>query len=898
MNRRLMCLLLGALVVCLTSMASADLVGRWKLDGDALDSSGNGLHGTLMDGAQFGAGLYGPALDLVDNQGYVNIDGYKGITIDPNDPNLVQPAFSVANWFKVAPGAANGNVEMVTWGTSAGRKRLTWRVHQGRLRTEHASGNLRGNTYVDDGEWHHGALTVTEGANLRPDVTKLYVDGVEDTTFSGSDNPYELTANVDVRIGMSGPQGGRYWSGLISDVHIFDHTLSTEEVQAVMNANAVLASNVSPAYGAEDVPYYSAISWAPGLGADAHDVYFGASMEDVADGAVAASVGQTETTYDPGLLDFGQTYYVRIDEVAADGSVTQGGIWPFTLEPVSLPIIDVNATASDANPDMGPEKTIDGSGLTDGQHGNEATDMWLAPGANPWIQYEFGKVEILNDMSIWNSNQPIESFLGFGMKEVVVETSVDGENWTAVEDANEFAQATSLPDYAANTVVDFGGVAAKYVRITGQSAFGMSGQMGLSEVSFSAIRAYPSELAPASDTQLNSLTTDLSWRAGRFAAEHQVVVNGVVVDTTMDKMSHISFNYGDVAVWQIVDVAADGTAYASDENVLFAPTEGVIAEIGEDLNYDLGGPDSTYMVKQFDPPLDLTVGNPDEVSVLYRGNNNPAPMKESGGSFAISAEGADIWDSSDEFRYVYKTLTGDGSITAQVTDLTLGVDDWSKAGVMIRQDNSAGSQHAFASLTSSEAGGGGASFQRRPVAGSASASNHPLPGSPFVAPYWFKLERTGNAFNVAISADGESWVPAGDPNVAIEMTDSVLIGMAVTSHSSGNYVIGEFSNVSTTGDVTGGWQVEASGKDMPGPNSGGRVFVTIGSKNGDARHIQAPIGSTLYPDWTPLVVGPWGLGSVDPTQITYMRVGVEGGKGAYGVINVGNVTASVVPGKQ
>ena len=99
------------------------------------------------------------------------------------------------------------------------------------MRTEHGSGNLRGNTYVDDGEWHHGALTVQEGANLRPDVTKLYVDGVEDSTFSGSNNPYEVTADVDVRFGMSGPQDGRYFSGALDEIRLYDRPLSDGEVR-------------------------------------------------------------------------------------------------------------------------------------------------------------------------------------------------------------------------------------------------------------------------------------------------------------------------------------------------------------------------------------------------------------------------------------------------------------------------------------------------------------------------------------------------------------------------------------------------------------------------------------------------------------------------------------------
>ena len=41
---------------------------------------------------------------------------------------------------------------------------------------------------------------------------------------------------------------------------------------------------------------------------------------------------------------------------------------------------------------MGPEKTIDGSGMTGDLHGI-GTTMWLSAGTPPnWIQYEFDKV--------------------------------------------------------------------------------------------------------------------------------------------------------------------------------------------------------------------------------------------------------------------------------------------------------------------------------------------------------------------------------------------------------------------------------------------------------------------------------------------------------------------------
>jgi hypothetical protein len=209
---------------------TANLAAYYPLDGNYQDASGNNRHGTPVGGPIFVPGAAGQALELDGVDDYVNIDGYKGINADHTDPNNpVQLAFTISNWVKTT--SDSGDTEMVTWGASSGSAtRLTWRVHEGRLRTEHNAGNLRGDTYVNDDEWHHVALVVTEGANLRPENTKLYVDGREDTYFSGADDTYKLVAEHDVRIGMSGPQDSRYFLGALDEVRIYNRALTDGEV--------------------------------------------------------------------------------------------------------------------------------------------------------------------------------------------------------------------------------------------------------------------------------------------------------------------------------------------------------------------------------------------------------------------------------------------------------------------------------------------------------------------------------------------------------------------------------------------------------------------------------------------------------------------------------------------
>ncbi|MCP4450525.1 MAG: discoidin domain-containing protein [Planctomycetes bacterium] len=54
---------------------------------------------------------------------------------------------------------------------------------------------------------------------------------------------------------------------------------------------------------------------------------------------------------------------------------------------------------------------------------------------DPWIQYEFDGVKKLDIMKVWNSNGAAESSVGWGVKDVEIAYSVDGETWDVLADA-------------------------------------------------------------------------------------------------------------------------------------------------------------------------------------------------------------------------------------------------------------------------------------------------------------------------------------------------------------------------------------------------------------------------------------------------------------------------------
>jgi hypothetical protein len=93
------------------------------------------------------------------------------------------------------------------------------------------------------------------------------------------------------------------------------------------------ASNPSPADGAECVDQNTVLTWSPGDGAVAHDVYFGIDYNSVNNATVGSPMGvykgrQVSTTYSPGTLGACTTYYWRIDEVNVP-IIVKGDVWHF-----------------------------------------------------------------------------------------------------------------------------------------------------------------------------------------------------------------------------------------------------------------------------------------------------------------------------------------------------------------------------------------------------------------------------------------------------------------------------------------------------------------------------------------------------------------------------------------
>ncbi|MCH8120215.1 MAG: discoidin domain-containing protein, partial [Planctomycetes bacterium] len=583
MRRELICL--GTLLSLLIGIPYArgdisdELVGYWNFDegtisGTAVaDSSGKENHGISVGSPTPVPGKVGTGALAFGGSKYIIIDrvaddirGAADITLN----GWVKTATTTRTYWIACNTATGGNVVMFAIDGPMGG--ISY-IYDGGTSTR----EIHSLNPVNDNQWH--MLTYVKSGS----VGTHYVDGVEQGTHTvsyasfRSDDLWSMGQEWD----SANPSNFFSDAGQLDEVAIWRRALTMAEVVKIYNAGngmsllrGPVASSPNPADEFMDVPRDVTLSWEPGEFAaptNGHKVYFGQSFNDVND--ATGGIAQDANSYTPAQrLDFNTTYYWRIDEVNAPPTSQiefKGGVWSFTTEPFAYAIENITATASSVHQaDMGPENTINGSGLdADDLHSIEPADMWLS-GDEPngaWIEYEFDKVYKLHQMWVWNSNGMMESVLGFGLKDVTIEYSTNGTIYTTLGTTHEFARALGAVDYAHNTTIDFGSVTAKYVRLTANSNWGgILDQYGLSEVRFLHIPVFAKEPSPDSGTTDVAVDVTLGFRAGReadkhdvyFSSDEQAVIDGNAPVTTVTETNYgpLSLDLGTTYYWKINEV--------------------------------------------------------------------------------------------------------------------------------------------------------------------------------------------------------------------------------------------------------------------------------------------------------------------------------------------------------
>jgi hypothetical protein len=623
----------------LTSGANADisdgLIGWWMFDEGTgttvADSSAAGHDGFFVDSTpEWVPGMYGTALKF---------DGTDKVEIPDHADFHLTNAISVALWMQPEGEQASSAKLFIKQKSGQYPYALQYDdTGQGLFATVYASTRYDTAPHIPDfpGEWAHMCFTY-DGS-----VLILYKDGeqVASVNTSGQLQQNSLSLSIGCRLDFD-----QNFNGIIDDVRLFNRELSPEEVQEIMvDAPAGMVTDPSPADGTTDVPRDVVLSWVPVEAATQHDIYFGTDAQAVAGADISDTTGiyrgrVITDSYNPAeTLEFGKTYYWRVDEIGAppDNTILKGNIWSFTVELFVYPVTNIVATASSSEPGKEAVNTVNGSGLDASGllHGNESVgNMWLsAEDANQptWIEFEFDRVHKLYEMWVWNSNDSLERTIGLGFKDVKIEYSVDGIDYTTLGTTYEFTRAPGEPDYAHNTTIEMEGVAAKYVRLTAISNWkSIFEQFGLSEVRFFSVPVSARKPSPASGETDVALDPILGWTAGREAARHdvyfsddmQAVINGIEPIATVTEGSYgpVSLDVGTTYYWRINEVNDAETPSMWQGDIWnFTAVEYLVVDDFE--SYDAGENQIWYAWKD-----GLGYGTPD-TPPYYAGNGTGAAV--------------------------------------------------------------------------------------------------------------------------------------------------------------------------------------------------------------------------------------------------------------------------------
>ena len=321
----------------LTAVTNADLAAYYAFDGDANDSSGNGLHGSLCGGAGFDQGEFGSAVDLDGNGDYVDCG---------NDSSLNPTgAITVAAWIYPTSYGTDSAEVAAKLDTQNNQRAYALRLDTASHKLQmfiSIDGSLNSKTTISGStiplnEWTHVA-GVYNGSSI-----KVYVDGVEDGSEPYSSGINSCTAPLYVGALLINGSPTRFFDGLIDEVGIYDGALLESEIEDIMDngisGEVCIARNPIPGTHTTFVNLAPTLSWTAGNYAadvNGHDVYFGTDQSTVSDANTSSQQykgRQTAVSFEPGTLELGTTYYWRIDEVnelEEPNSPWKGNIWRFT----------------------------------------------------------------------------------------------------------------------------------------------------------------------------------------------------------------------------------------------------------------------------------------------------------------------------------------------------------------------------------------------------------------------------------------------------------------------------------------------------------------------------------------------------------------------------------------
>jgi len=210
-------------------------------------------------------------------------------------------------------------------------------LHQTSEGTTYATYNST--TGLTAGRWYHVAVTLVKGG-----AVKFYLDGVPAGNVPQSAN-FPVLNDEPVRIGGR-KDGYSFFNGQLDEVRLYNRALTDAEIRQV--GARPKAYDPKPADGSLAVTM-PLLQWTPATFALFHNVYMGAGP-DLTEANLVAPRSFVTMYYHLAGLQPGMTYYWRVDEIDAAGTVQTGDVWSFIAQALTAYHPNPADGANDAAP--------------------------------------------------------------------------------------------------------------------------------------------------------------------------------------------------------------------------------------------------------------------------------------------------------------------------------------------------------------------------------------------------------------------------------------------------------------------------------------------------------------------------------------------------------------------
>jgi TolB protein len=224
-------------------------------------------------------------------------------------------------------------------------------------------------------------------------------------------------------------------------------------------------------------------------------------------------------------------------------------------------------------------------------------------------------------------------------------------------------------------------------------------------------------------------------------------------------------------------------------------------------------------------PLGIFEDHADVGAVLHTGS---VEYDASQRTYTIAGSGENMWFAADAFQFVWKKVSGDVTLTADISFIGAGAEAHRKAVLMIRQSLDADSPYADVARH----GDGLTSLQARDEKGVSTSEIQ----SAMKAPARVRIAKRGDYFYIWVVGEGEQLHFSGG-SMRVPMHDPFYVGIGVCSHNKDTIEKAVFSNVDLT---------------LGAPTETPKLYSTLETVpvSGDRRVVYVTTGRLSSPFWT------------------------------------------------